>query len=188
MFNDILTGKASLEPPKAPPAVDDAPTPPARPALSPEQIAANEAASAKAMRDAETAFRKNEASHRLLVTCIVLFAGVAFAFIRYQMKKQMREDSARAAGYSSYDNYKEESAKVYPSDDYSYKVNQFASDMCSCQDLACARNVQAQYTRHLRSGAPSDDNARASVEQDARKLAECQDILEANGKPKRSFY
>ncbi len=182
MFNDILTGKASLEP--APSVVDP---PPPKPALTPEQIAANEAASAKAMRDAETAFRKNEASHRLLVTCIVLFVGVAFAFIRYQMKKQMREDSARAAGYSSYDNYKEESAKVYPSDDYSYKVNQFARDMCSCPDLACARTVQAQYTRHLRSSAPSDDNARASVEQDARKLAGCQDVLESGGQPPRGY-
>ena len=186
MFNDILTGKASLEAPKAPPPATDAPPPP-RPVLTPEQVAANEAASRQAMRDAEAAFRKNESSHRILVTCIVLFVGIALAFIRTQMRKQMREDNARAAGYSSYDNYQEESAKVYPTDEYSYKVNQFASDMCFCQDLACARNVQAQYTRYLRSSAPSDDESRASVEQDSRKLAECQEILESGGKPPRPF-
>lgn len=187
MFNDILTGKASLEPPKAPPAVDDAPPPPARPALSPEQIAANEAASAKAMRDAETAFRKNEASHRILIACLVIFAGIMFAFIKSQMKKQIREDNARAAGYASYDEYKTESAKAYPSDEYSRTVNRLASDMCYCQDLACGRNVLAQVTHHLKSGAPSDDQAQASVDQDLQKLAGCQEILEAGGKPPRPF-
>ena len=184
MFNDILTGKASLEPAK--PLVMDAPPPP-KPVITPAQAAANAAASAQAMRDAETAFRKSESSHRILVTCVVVFVGIAFAFIKTQMKKQMREDNARAAGYSSYDNYKEESAKVYPTDEYSYKVNRFASDMCFCEDLACARNVQAQYTRYLKSSAPSDDASRASVEQDSQKLAGCQEILEAGGKPPRPF-
>lgn len=185
MFNDILTGKASLEPPKAPPVVEQAPPP--KPTLTPEQIAANEAASAKAMRDAEAAFRKNESSHRILVTCIVIFCGLAFAFIRTQMKKQMREDNARAAGYSSYDNYKEESAKVYPTDEYSYKVNDFARQMCNCDDLNCARTIAAQNSRHLKSSAPSDDESRASVEQDLRKLADCQEILESGGKPPRPY-
>jgi hypothetical protein len=185
MFNDILTGKASLEPPQAPPAADQSPPP--RPALSPEQIAANEAASARAVREAETAFRKAESSHRLLVTCIVLFIGLALGFIRYQMRKQIRDDRARTAGYASYDDYKDESANVYPTDEYSRKVNDFARQMCSCDDLACARNVQAQYTHHLRSSAPSDDDSRTSAEQDALKLADCQEILEAGGKPPRTF-
>lgn len=186
MFNEILTGKASLEEPKTVPPVAEPPPPP-RPVISPEQAAANAAASAQAMREAEAAFRKNEASHRLLVTCLVVFVALALGFIKYQMKTQMREDSARAAGYSSYDEYKEESAKVYPTDEYSRRVNRFATEMCWCQDLACARNVQAQYTRYLRSSAPSDDESRASVEQDSRKLAECQEILEAGGKPPRPF-
>lgn len=185
MFNDILTGKASLEP-KAPPLVDAPPPPPAA-ALTAEQIAANEAASARALRDAEIAYNKNQASHRLMITLGVIFLAATVAFIRHQMRKQMREDSAQAAGYSSYAEYNEESAKVYPTDEYSYKVNRFASDMCYCQDLACARNVQAQYTRYLRSGAPSDDESRASVEQDARKLAECQELLETGGKPARPY-
>jgi hypothetical protein len=184
MFNDILTGKASLEA-KAPPPVVDAPPP--QPALSAEQIAANEAASARALREAEIAYNKNQASHRLLITLGVVFLAVMVVVIRSQMRKQMREDNARAAGYSSYAEYKEESAKVYPSDEFSYKVNRFADEMCYCQDLACARNVQAQYTRYVRSSAPSDDESRASVEQDARRLADCQELLEAGGTPPRPY-
>ena len=185
MFNDILTGKASLEP-KAPPVVDaPPPPPPPAPALTPEQIAANEAASARAMREAEIAYNKNQASHRLMVTLGVIFLAAVLAFIRHQMRKQAREDSAKAAGYSSYADYKEESAKVYPTDEYSYKVHELAGDMCGCHDLACARDVQAKYTRHLRSGAPSDDEARASVAQDAAELAAGQEILEAGGQPAR---
>ena len=185
MFNDILTGKATLESKAPPPPVEEPPPP--KPALTPEQIAANEAASAQAMREAEVAYNKTQASHRLMITLGVIFLAAVLAFIRHQMRKQVREDQARAAGYSSYDDYKEEAAKVYPTDEYSYQVSRFASDMCNCQDLACARNVQAQYTRYLRSGAPSDDKSRASVAQDAGKLAECQDILEAGGTPPRPY-
>ncbi|MBL9020363.1 MAG: hypothetical protein JNL83_39635 [Myxococcales bacterium] len=185
MFNDILTGKASLEPQARPPVEEAPPSP--RPALTWEQVAANEAASARAVREAETALRKSQASHRLIAGCVVVFVAVAIVFIKSQMRQQMREDNARAAGYSSYAAYQEESAKVYPTDEYSYKVRQFAGDMCRCQDLACARNLQAQYTRYLRSSAPSDDESRASVEQDARRLADCQEILEAGGQPARPY-
>ena len=37
-----------------------------------------------------------------------------------------------------------------------------------------ARDVRAQYTRFVRSGAPTEDKARESAEQDAAQLFDCE--------------
>ncbi len=210
MFNEILTGKASLEvkPPPADPYREE--SVPAEITLKclrcSKDYAAkggapagncgacnaiiaqqNAAASAAAMYEAELQFNKNEASHGVMK--LLLFIGflVVVAFIRHQMRKAQREDAAVAAGYSSYNEYQTESAMVYPSDDFSRRVNSLASDMCSCQDLACGRNVYAQYSRYVKSNAPSDDKASESAAQDALKLADCLATLEAGGKPARAW-
>jgi hypothetical protein len=210
MFNEILTGKASLE--AKPPAVD-----PYREESIPAEITLtclrcskeytakggtaagncgacnaviaqeNAAASAAAFREAENRFNKNEASHAVMKTLLVIGFLVVIAFIRHQMRKAQRDDAAQAAGYSDYNDYKTESAKVYPTDEFSHRVNSFASDMCYCQDLACGRNVYAQYSRYVKSNAPSDDKASESAQQDAQKLGDCMATLEAGGTPARTW-
>lgn len=210
VFNEILTGKASLE--VKPPPVD-----PYREESIPAEITLkclrcskdytakggtaagncgacnaliaqeNAAASAAAFREAEARFNKNEASHAVMKTLLVIGFLAVIAFIRYQMREAQRNDAAQAAGYSSYDDYKTESAKVYPTDEFSDRVNSLASDMCYCQDLACGRNVYAQYSRYVKSNSASDDKASESAAQDALKLADCMATLEAGGKPARAW-
>ena len=210
MFNEILTGKASLEvkpPPADPYREESVPAEitlkclrcskdyTAKGGTAPGNCGAcnaliaqeNAAASAAAFREAEDRFNRNEASHRILKALLFVAFLIVVAFVRYQMRKAQRDDAARAAGYSDYSDYKTESAKVYPTDEFSYRVSSLASDMCYCQDLACGRNVYAQYSRYVKSNAPSDDKASESAEQDGLKLADCLATLESGGKPARAW-
>lgn len=209
MFNEILTGKASLEvkPPVDPYREESVPAEvtlkclrcskdyTAKGGAAPGNCGAcnaiiaqqNAAASAAAMHEAEVRFNKNEASHRVMKALLFVAFLVVIAFIRHQMRKAQREDAAIGAGYSSYSEYKAEAAKVYPTDEFSDRVNSLASDMCYCQDLACGRNVYAQYSRHVKMNAPSDDKSSESAAQDALKLADCLATLEAGGKPARAW-
>jgi hypothetical protein len=196
MFNDILTGKATNELQPPPVAPHPAALPPvthtcqscAKPYTAPAQsvpgecptctITANAKYSAAMLHAAEESARGAERSHKMfhLGIAIVICAGIG-AF-KYGMKKQMREDAAQSAGYSSYSEYETERDRVYPTDDYSYRVNDLADEMCGCKDLACARDVQAKFMRFLRTGAPSDDKATASVDRDTTRLADCQTRIE----------
>jgi hypothetical protein len=210
MFNEILTGKASLEvkpPPAGPYREESLPaqvtlscvrcakeysakggTPPGNCGACNAIIAQQNAeASAQVMRDAERQFNKNQASHQIMKTLLIIGFLAMVAFIRYQMRKSQRDDAARSAGYSDYGDYKTQSAEAYPTDEFSYRVQTLASDMCSCQDLQCGRNVLAQYSRHVKNGAPSDDKASESVSQESLKLAECLSKLEAGEKPARTW-
>jgi hypothetical protein len=123
--------------------------------------------------------RRARHTWRVLRVVLGIALAIAIGLFKYGMRTQMREDAAHAAGYHSYAEYKQERDAVYPTDDYSYEIQRLAEQMCRCTDLHCARDVQAQYRVFVRSGAPSDDGARASVEQDSTRLAECQAKLEA---------
>jgi hypothetical protein len=132
-----------------------------------------------AARASRETFRRTERNWRVMRALLVLAVGIGIALFKYGMRTQMREDAAQAAGYHSYAEYKTERDAVYPTDKYSYEIQRLANDMCRCTDLACARNVQAQYRQFVRSGSPSDDSARASAEQDGARLADCEAKFEA---------
>lgn len=170
MFNEILTGKASLEPKSAPPPT--APPAPAAPVPA-AVVQANQAQSAAALHAASLGARRNDASHNLFRVIVLVVVAIGLGFFRYGMRKQEREDAAQAAGYRNYGEYERERAAVYPTDEYSYKVSQFADEMCRCSDLACSRDVLAQFSRYLRSGTPSDDKASESVAADSQRLYDC---------------
>ncbi len=204
MFNDILTGKASLEPKPEPqsPYREQAVLPPVQhvcvacgqrykapadsapgrcPTCHVAMVEENTRQSALAAHAGQDHFRRAARSHRMLRGFLVIAIGVGVALFRYGMRTQMREDAAQAAGYHSYGEYKAERDAVYPTDEYSYRIHDLAAEMCRCNDLACARNVQAQYRQYARSGSPSDDTARESAEQDGTHLADCEARFEAGG-------
>lgn len=208
MFNDILTGKSSLEPqptpmepyrePGAVPPVDETCVGCGMKFEVPANTIATHCASCKlqivelnarndqmAYLAAEDDHRRKQNSQRLFAIiggAVVLIAVFAF---RYGMRSQMRDDAAQAAGYHDYDQYKREAAEasLYPSDDYSRRASSLASDMCSCKDLKCAREVQATFTNYVRSHGPSDDNSERSSAASLEKLGNCQATLEAGGMP-----
>jgi hypothetical protein len=100
MFNDILTGKASNEPnPGAMPPLAPPPAPTA------EQIRQNQIASAAALAQANMRHAAAERSHKLLMGILVAVLMVAGLGFRYAMRRQAREDAARAAGFSSSEAY-----------------------------------------------------------------------------------
>jgi len=203
MFNDILTGKATLEPkpqvvdPDREPSIPQVTltcvgckqTYPANTGTPPGHcrvcnlaiVEANAAASARALREVENRMRRSAVSHRVLKIIVVLLVGVGLVVMKTAMRKDQRDDAARAAGYRDYSDYQAADNAVYPTDEYSYRVSELTSEMCRCPDLACARNVLAQYTRYIRSSSASDDTARESAERDGARFYECQAKLEAGG-------
>lgn len=202
MLNDILTGKASLEPrPESEsPYRQQAVLPPVRhgcitcgqryeapagsspgrcPTCHVAMVEENTRHSALVARAAEEQARRSQRTWRVLRVVVGIAIAIAIGLFKYGMRTQLREDAAQAAGYHSYAEYQQERDSVSPTDDYSYEIQRLADQMCSCTDLRCARDVQAQYRRFVQSGAPSDDGARASVDQEGTRLAECQAKLEA---------
>jgi hypothetical protein len=202
MFNDILTGKASLEPrPESEsPYRQQAVLPPVRhacitcgeryqapagsspgrcPTCHVAMVEENTRQSEHVARASEEQARRARRTWRVLRVVLGIAVAIAIGLFKYGMRTQMREDAAQAAGYHSYAEYKQERDSVWPTDDYSYEIHRLAEEMCRCTDLRCARDLQAQYHRFVQSGAPSDDGARASVEQDGARLADCEAKLEA---------
>jgi len=198
MFNDILTGKATNEPPKevspyrepgavelactickqvyraAPGSVAGACTA-CRAMIDAQLAAANSAAVYDAIADHAHLARRRKIVRAILVVVI----GLGVGLFRCGARRQMREDLAVGAGYHSYAEYKAERDAVYPTDEVSYKVEELADTLCRCTDLACSRNVEAEFTRYRQHNSPSDERARASVDQDTERLYACAAKLEA---------
>ena len=198
MFNEILTGKASLEP-KPAAAIPPAALPPVQHdcidcgrryeaaagsasarcgACHVAMVERNTALSAQLMHATGDRMRR-DARNRMIVRVVLgLVVSAGIIAFRAGMKHQMRDDAAQAAGYRDYDEYKSERDAVYPTDEFSQRVQSFANDMCRCTDLACARTTLAQYRSFLRSGQPSDDTAQASADRDDQRLRDCEANLE----------
>ena len=91
MFNEILTGKASLEAKSNVPPFPQEPPRPAPPqqvrTVSAAQYDANVLESARAMHEAEENFRRSEASHRLMKGLLFIGLAILLGFIRYQMRQ-----------------------------------------------------------------------------------------------------
>ncbi len=202
MFNEILTGKSSLEPkpePMAPYREQGVPAPVRETCLGCKQVfqvPANTIAThcqscrlsiieinarndRMAFLAAEDEARRASNSHRLFALIGGIVVVVGLGIFKFGMRSQLREDRAQAAGYHSYDQYTRERDAVYPTDEYSRHVQSLAGDMCSCKDLKCARDVQSTFTNYIRSHSPSDDKAADSAQLDSVKLADCQSAIEA---------
>jgi len=198
VFNELLTGKATLEPAPQPQAPYREPgvLPPATHACAtcrrsyqgPAGSIAGTCAScqlavreinarndALAFQQAEAAQQRVQNQHKLFVFIgSVVIIALALVF-KVGMKTQLREDLAQGAGYKSYG----DDDSVAPSDAYSQRIHSLASEMCACKDLACAREVQTAFVNYARSHGPSDDSSEASATADVAKLADCQHAIEA---------
>lgn len=206
MFNDILTGKSSLEPKPAPmaPYREQGVVPPVQETCvgcgrtfpAPANTIATHCQSCLlsirelnaqnervAFMAAEDEARRANNSHRLFAIIGGIVVVVGLGIFKFGMRSQMREDAAIGAGYSSYDDYKRDSERVYATDEYSSEVHSIASEMCFCKDLKCARDVQSKFINYSRSHAPSDDMAEKYARQESIRLADCQAAIEAGGTP-----
>ncbi len=208
MFNDILTGKASVAPEPAPmePYREQGALPPVTetcvgcgmsfkapagtvathcPSCQLRTFELNAQNDRMAFLAAEEDHRRKQNSQRLFAIIGGVVVLIGLVFFRYGMRSQRRDDAAQAAGYSDYDDYKRERAAVrlYPSDDYSRQLDSLASDMCYCKDLKCARDVQTKYVNYVRTHGPSDDDSEASARASIEKLGTCQATIEAGGMP-----
>lgn len=202
MFNELLTGKATLEPPPAPqsPYREPGVLPPvthtcttchrsyrgrsgsiAGTCGSCQEINARN--DALAFQQAEAAQQRVQNQHKLFVFIGSVVVVVLALVFKLGMKTQLREDLAQGAGYKSYGDYKKQRDAVSPSDAYSQRIHSLASDMCFCKDLKCARDVQTAFVNYSRSHSPSDDKSEASASAEVAKLADCQNAIEAGGVP-----
>ena len=206
MFNELLTGKATLEPAPEPQAPYREPgvLPPLehtcatchRSYRGPAGSVAGTCAScqlavreldarndALAFQQAEAAQQRVHNRHKLFVFIGGLVVVALLGVFKFGMRSQLREDLAQGAGYKSYDAYKKQRDTVSPSDAYSQRVHSLASDMCFCKDLKCARDVQTTFVNYARTHSPSDDTSEASAKVDLDKLGDCQVAIEAGGVP-----
>ena len=197
MFNEILTGKATLEaqPPQASPYREQATLPSIKHACmrcqqtysAPAGSTAGNcpaccmtvaALSTDAVHRAMAEQARRDRSHKLFRGALFVVIAIGVAAFRWGMRTQMREDAAVGAGYHSYAEYQAEQSAVYPTDELSQTVHDFANELCRCSDLACSRNVQAQLRLYVRNHGTTDDRARASVDADTERLYACAAKLE----------
>jgi hypothetical protein len=148
MFNEILTGKASIEhtPPVAPPVQAPAPS-----RVSPAALA-NAEASARAFAESEAQRRRAQNSHRILAVAAAVVASLGFAMFRWGMRDAYEKDLRAGYGYSD-----ESSSVTY--DPFVSEARGFASQMCSCADKQCAWSVQATFDRWVRQTTPPTNTA-----------------------------
>lgn len=183
MFNEILTGKATLEPPPqaTPPAVGfldvthscvrctkeypakTGSVPGHCPSCHTFVVQENAAASARAFNAAAANIRSSEASVRLIKVLVVIAAAIVFGFIKYNMRKQIREDNAAAHS----NNY------VYSYDEYSSTVEDYARQMCGCPDAACASQVRNRFQMWQRRQAGVEDSSQQAAEPALERMATC---------------
>ena len=177
MFNEILTGKATLEPPQAPaqaavvfldvthscvrctkPYLAKSDSVPGHcPSCHSVVVQENAAESARAYNAAAANIRSSEASVRLIKVLFVIAAAIVFGFIKYSMRKQIRDDNAAAASR----NY--EYTPSYD-DEYSRQIRYFSDDMCSCQDAACASQVRNRFqVWQRRQGGATESSQEAAA-------------------------
>jgi hypothetical protein len=190
MFNEILTGKASIEPQ---PAVAD----PYRQESVPDVsktcvdcqqtfttkitnpvtrcqrchltlVEANAAASARAYAETEAQLSRERTHAWIRRAVLILICGTIVAFIKYEMRKQYAEDMRAANGGLSYSN-------EHYYDPYVSQTRGYADHMCFCEDLKCARDVQREYTLWSRNTTdrPENDDAAAAASVELERLGNC---------------
>jgi hypothetical protein len=186
VFNEILTGKATLEPPRmtveqvaALPDVTHscvrctkqytakASSPPGHcSACNAIVVQENAAESARAYNAAAANIRSSQASVRLIKVLFVIAISIVFGFIKYSMRKQMREDNAAAASR----NY--EYTPSYD-DEYSTQIRYFSNDMCSCQDAACASQVRNRFQVWQRRQGGATESSQEAAAPALERMSTC---------------
>ena len=193
MFNELLTGKATLDPPPMaadPYRVESVPEVSVMcvsclkdfktkvhnssamrcPSCHVAFVEANQVESARALASAEARFERSRRDTRLWLFAVGAVISLALGFIRYQMKKDLRE----SAGSQSSDVY----IGSYTGE-YSYALYNFSGDACRCADLKCGREVQVRVDQFLkRSPGPTDDNDSKLGTASLQNLADCLGKLE----------
>jgi hypothetical protein len=187
VFNEILTGKATLEPPPSPvqPGVvhldvehscvrctksylaKSGSAPAHCPSCHAIVVQENAAESARAYNAAAANIRSSEASVRLFKLLLVIAAAIVFGFIKYSMRKQMRDDNAAAAArYSHYDD-----TPAY--DEYSSTVEDFSREMCRCSDAMCASQIRNRFQMWQRRQAGVEESSMQAAEPALQRMASC---------------
>jgi hypothetical protein len=190
MFNEILMGKETLEPPPEPVSpyrVQSIPETASAtcvdcqsafttktsansvrcPACRGAMVQRNEAESARIYAEAEAQAAASQRSMRRFKWAGFAVLSVTLGLIKGQMRQEIADDQAAQAAaslpyYSSY------------SDAYSTDLHYLANDACACKDLKCARDVQARVAQMLeRSTGPSDDVADEQGRKSLELIGQC---------------
>lgn len=201
MFNEILTGKASLE---EKPAAADPYREPSVPDVSmtcPDchktfttkvgsgatkcavchvlSAQAATAASGHTYENVHEAHLRSGTNAKLVSLLVTVGLGIGLVIFKYQMRKQSREDlySPRAVDDSAYN---------VSRDPFVESVAGHRREMCSCSDLACSRVVQAKFENWLRSQhqMPMDDATLDAAAVETSRYTECMTRLEAQERGK----
>ena len=189
MFNEILTGQASLEqkavvadpyrqesiPQITLTCVDCAKTYPANIGTPPGRCGAchvrfaeaNAAASARAYAGVQDGIERRKRNAWLLRTAALTVCGIALALFKLGMRHQMAEDARQAAGVSGH----ESTASFDP---YAMQADDFARTMCACHDASCAQDTLVQFERWTRATpSPTDSDALDAASAATAKLGDC---------------
>jgi len=203
MFNDILTGKASLEekPKSADPyreeSVPDitatcnrchkafltkAGTSPAYCGPCKAIVAqSNAALSAQQFANVNANIRSSDNGYRILRVGIMIVIGIGLAIFKSGMRHSYEQDTRSYDYEPSYTSTPAYSSH-YSSDPFAVRVKEFANQMCSCSDLRCASSVLAQFETwtHTQDTSRASDEAASAAADDAIRMIECKSKLESS--------
>ncbi len=192
MLNEILTGKATLEPPPPPISPYREPSVPelaltcatcsktfrAKAGSETKQcptcyLSAVEASAAAQGRALSASLASSEArarNRRTVQYAIMVLVVCVLGFLNCQLRQEQIERAA-----------KHEDPLARFRSEYSERLATFAGEMCSCQDLACAHDVERSFTAwwHTPEATPGPDDDDDYDEREAKEYADCLSALEA---------
>lgn len=167
MFNEILTGKSTLEraPAQASPYREEsvpqitlvcsdcqaryqAPvgTPPGRcGACHVALVSRNQAASTAALHESLAAIDERRRHYRWFRRAMILAVACVLAFIKFEMRKDLAASQPREQ-------------PVYISDPYIDQIRSYAIEMCACPDAACTTTVRAKWMNWQRYAIQPTDS------------------------------
>ena len=168
MFNEILTGKASVEltpVPENPYRTEAVPnvsltcvdcgtryqapigTPVGRcGACHVALVSRNQAASMAALHQSRAAIDARQRGHRWMRWALLAVVACTLGLIKRQMRKEMAASQPKPQ-------------RIYIYDSYVEAVHRFQVDMCSCPDAACKSRIRAQWMNWQRTAVvPSDSD------------------------------
>ena len=185
MFNEILTGKSSLEPARiteSPYRTESVPeisltcaecnaryvapvgTPAGRcGACHVALVARNQAASRAALYGSLAAIDGRRRGHRWMRWALLATVSVTLGLIRMQMRKDLAASEPRQRA-------------VYVADPYVQQIRDYGVEMCGCADAACASTVRAKWMNWQRYAIqPTDSDVLAAASDATNALMACFD-------------
>ena len=196
MFNEILTGKATLEPPVVVDPYREGTTPEVTLTCTDCQesfrtkvgsgatrcgvcrvkvMEAQRAENELAIAHATYSLQQSQSNAKVIRYVVIAVIGFGLAFMKYQMRESLHEDmsvgQSKVYGYTAYD------------DPFAAKVHDYATDMCFCSDYACARGVLGAFDHWRRTAAvPTDEAVLDQVSQETDRFRACYTKLLDNTK------